>query len=1054
MFQKNVIIEDLEDLNSKLPFLKMEFASHAYTGGIIETLVGNIKDEELEDILGCLKENFPNFSIVGMSSFATTFLLYKKKKCVLLTFTLMKEATVTLFHNFAGAARSNSEIVTEAHEYSEKVSKQIKELKDVKAIQIFLAGRSALSPILINGLSKEIENVPVFGAVAAINRFDENDKNANFLSKADSFVISDDKFGKGVSIAVYQGKELYAYVDYLFGWEPIGRYMDIEASNEAENGSIIVSSLDGKKPVEVFTKYLGVRASDALVPNLGEFPLVVERDGIIMGRTPSAAGENGEILLEGDIRKGEKVRFSFGVKEKILENTKSGAEKMKNFGAEYLQLIVCGNRLAFLRDDYHLELDYYSEGRYERPELCLGMGEIYRYEGKGGILNSALIAVGMREGIPEIPAYATNTNDNLEHEHKNGIIPLSERLAHFLSAMTGELIEAVEEAKAANDAKSSFLSNMSHEIRTPINAVLGMDEMIIRECKDPQILEYAQNIKSAGNTLLGLINDILDFSKIEAGKMDIILVDYDFSSVINDLVHMIKPKAQGKGLDFVVDVDEKIPSILYGDEIRIKQVITNVLTNAVKYTEKGYVALNIQHEMASDDEVILKFMIKDTGIGIKEEDLGKLTEAFQRVDEVRNRTVEGTGLGLNITQKLLEHMGSKLNVESNYGTGSIFSFDIRQKVIRNDPIGDYMEAYKKALIEQKKYHERFAAPDARVLVVDDTPINLDVFEGLLKTTKVKIDRAESGPECLEKTREKRYDIIFLDHRMPGMDGIETLKRLKEDDNNKNKGVPIICLTANAISGAREIYIRAGFDEYLTKPIMSEKLELLMTKFLPAEKVSIEITEVDADNQVNIEYDLLPHWIKNAPLIVLEEGIKNCGSQEAFVTAATTYRSNLEENYSAIKDAFENGDIENFTIKVHALKSSSRILGIYNLAELAEELEKAGDEKNIDFINKETPRLLNLYKDIWERMGSIPETDDEETELPLMEEKAVEDAKNALRELAQSFDFDSINYIMETIKGFRVPDEHREFFKNMRAAIHSADWDGIKKLLDAGGNDGQ
>jgi signal transduction histidine kinase/CheY-like chemotaxis protein len=616
------------------------------------------------------------------------------------------------------------------------------------------------------------------------------------------------------------------------------------------------------------------------------------------------------------------------------------------------------------------------------------------------------------------------------------------------------LQEALSAAEQANRAKTVFLSNMSHELRTPINTILGMNEIIRNESSDKKILSSSENIRKAGTSLLGIISDILDFSKIEAGKMDIILVDYDFSSVINDLVHMIKPKAQGKGLDFVVDVDEKIPSILYGDEIRIKQVITNVLTNAVKYTEKGYVALNIQHEMASDDEVILKFMIKDTGIGIKEEDLGKLTEAFQRVDEVRNRSVEGTGLGLNITQKLLELMGSKLNVESNYGTGSIFSFDIRQKVIRNVPIGDYMEAYKKALIEQKKYHERFVAPDARVLVVDDTPINLDVFEGLLKTTKVKIDRAESGPECLEKTREKRYDIIFLDHRMPGMDGIETLKRLKEDDNNKNKGVPVICLTANAISGAREIYIRAGFDEYLTKPIMSEKLELLMTKFLPGEKVSIEITEVDADNQVNIEYDLLPHWIKNAPLIVLEEGIKNCGSQEAFVKAATTYRSNLEENYSAIKDAFENGDIENFTIKVHALKSSSRILGIYNLAELAEELEKAGDEKNIDFINKETPRLLNLYKDIWERMVSIPETEDEEAELPLMEEKAVEDAKNALRELAQSFDFDSINYIMETIKGFRVPDEHREFFKNMRAAILSADWDGIKKLLDAGGNDGQ
>ena len=401
-----------------------------------------------------------------------------------------------------------------------------------------------------------------------------------------------------------------------------------------------------------------------------------------------------------------------------------------------------------------------------------------------------------------------------------------------------ELIDASERAIAASEAKSSFLSNMSHEIRTPINAVLGMNEMILRECEDDNILAYSNSIRTAGNTLLGLVNDILDFSKIEAGKMEIIPVDYDLSSVINDLVNMIQTKADDKGLTLALDINKNVPKLLHGDEVRIKQVITNLLTNAVKYTEKGKVTFCIRYDKIPDepDSVLLKVVVKDTGIGIKKEDMKKLFSEFDRIEEERNRKVEGTGLGMSITKRLLEMMDSSLTVESIYGLGSKFSFALKQTVVKWEEIGDYEAAYKASIGKRKKYREKFRAPTAEVLVVDDTPMNLDVFRSLLKKTAVKIDTAASGDEGLAISYDKKYDIIFLDHMMPEKDGIETLHELRSRPNDPNINTPTICLTANAISGAREQYLAEGFDDYLTKPIDSAKLENMLLEYLPKEKI--------------------------------------------------------------------------------------------------------------------------------------------------------------------------------------------------------------------------
>ncbi len=397
-----------------------------------------------------------------------------------------------------------------------------------------------------------------------------------------------------------------------------------------------------------------------------------------------------------------------------------------------------------------------------------------------------------------------------------------------------ELKGQKELADTANKAKSAFLANMSHEIRTPINAILGMDEMILRESAEKETLGYAADIQSAGKTLLSLINDILDFSKVEEGKMEILPTQYDLSSVINDLVNMILSRAEDKGLRFDVQADESTPHLLYGDEIRIRQCVLNILTNAVKYTEKGSVTLNIGYEKIDDGKILLRFRISDTGIGMKQEDMDKLFAPFARIEEMRNRTIEGTGLGMSITQQLLDLMGSKLEVESVYGEGSTFSFAVEQPVIKWEGVGHLTCRIDQSAESRKTYHELFHAPDARILIVDDTPVNLSVVKGLLKRTRMTVDTAESGPEAIKKAAEQKYDMIFIDHMMPGMDGIETLGELKKlPDADRTT---YVALTANAVSGARERYLAAGFSDYLSKPVDGRKLEKMLMAYLPKEKV--------------------------------------------------------------------------------------------------------------------------------------------------------------------------------------------------------------------------
>ncbi len=405
-----------------------------------------------------------------------------------------------------------------------------------------------------------------------------------------------------------------------------------------------------------------------------------------------------------------------------------------------------------------------------------------------------------------------------------------------LAVTTEALMEANAKAERASKAKTMFLANMSHEIRTPSNAILGKNEMILRESGEEEIVEYADHIKGASDTLLSLINDILDISKIEAGKYEIVETEYDLRDLLNDCYNMVKQRADSKGLSVVVECEKDIPSRLYGDGVRIRQVVNNLLTNAVKYTSEGTITFRVKNGGVSGENMTLVLSVEDTGKGMKEEDLPYLFDSFTRLDEEGNHHIEGTGLGLAITKQLVQLMGGDVDVYSEEGKGSLFYVRIPQKVVDYTAIGDFMQTKSAGSIERVRYAESFRAPKASILVVDDVPINLKVIAGLLKRTEVQVDFAERGEECLAKYMENHYDLILLDHMMPGMDGIETFTRMREMQKDGASQVPVIVLTANALSGAREEYLSLGFTDYLSKPVVGKDLEQMLLNYLPEELV--------------------------------------------------------------------------------------------------------------------------------------------------------------------------------------------------------------------------
>ncbi|MBO5372790.1 MAG: DegV family EDD domain-containing protein [Lachnospiraceae bacterium] len=405
-----------------------------------------------------------------------------------------------------------------------------------------------------------------------------------------------------------------------------------------------------------------------------------------------------------------------------------------------------------------------------------------------------------------------------------------------------------EEIQQMSQAKSKFFANMSHEIRTPINTIIGLNEMTLREEISDEIAENSINIQNASKILLALINDILDLSKIESAKMEIVPVQYETGAMFSDLVNLIWIRAHAKKLDFKIDISKDIPSMLYGDEIRIKQILTNLLTNAVKYTQTGSIKLTAQSEQVAPNTVQLRISVSDTGMGIRKEDIANVFTSFKRVDETINSSIEGTGLGLAISKQLIEMMGGKITVDSIYTKGSVFTVILNQKIVDSSPLGNMDFMLHKKLFDRKKYRQRFEAPEAKVLIVDDNAMNLMVACKLLRGTKVQIDTASSGKECLEKAKHKMYNVIFMDHIMPDMDGVKTLQKLRNHEKGMCQKVPVIALTANAMSGAEEIYERYGFQGYLAKPVNSALFEAMLLKYLPKDLVIFTAEAEDAEEE--------------------------------------------------------------------------------------------------------------------------------------------------------------------------------------------------------------
>lgn len=603
----------------------------------------------------------------------------------------------------------------------------------------------------------------------------------------------------------------------------------------------------------------------------------------------------------------------------------------------------------------------------------------------------------------------------------------------------------VLQTEDANRAKTNFVSNMSHEIRTPMNSIVGITEILLRSRHSPKEQEYLLNIQSSGRVLLTIINDVLDCSKMEAGKMQLFDEPYDTCSLFHDLRISMENRIGHSGLELIYDIDQDIPCKLKGDMGRIRQVIINLVNNAIKYTEKGSVRFSVHVRQKNTDKVMLYYEVADTGIGIRKEDQKILFDAFQRVEMDRNRYVEGTGLGLTISQNLVNMMGGVIEVESEYGKGSRFFFTIEQTIIDPTPVSAVNYNGQKDNVTEKEAECLFIAPEAHILLVDDNELNLVVAKELLKPLRMQIDTAENGLQAVKMVRGSQYDLVLMDHMMPVMDGIEAAKAIRALPEDKYQKLPIIALTANAMVDARKEFLNAGMNGFVAKPIdfarICNQLKLWLPKDLVRDVPKEEAKKLLADDLSDRE--IQPEDPQMG--FSFEEGVKHCGSKAALMKTIRIFYRMIDSKANKIEQCLKEGLISDYVIEVHALKSSALLIGAVPLSEAAKELEDYGKQGKTEVLEEKTPDVLTLYRDLKNILR--PYAEKEEDAKKEFSDGEWITALQQIHQCIEQFDLDGVDQIMEQLEEYQVPECIRESMDQLRVYVADVSMEEIMELTD-------
>lgn len=603
----------------------------------------------------------------------------------------------------------------------------------------------------------------------------------------------------------------------------------------------------------------------------------------------------------------------------------------------------------------------------------------------------------------------------------------------------------VLQTEDANRAKTNFVSNMSHEIRTPMNSIVGITEILLRSRHSPKEQEYLLNIQSSGRVLLTIINDVLDCSKMEAGKMQLFDEPYDTCSLFHDLRISMENRIGHSGLELIYDIDQDIPCKLKGDMGRIRQVIINLVNNAIKYTEKGSVRFSVHVRQKNTDKVMLYYEVADTGIGIRKEDQKILFDAFQRVEMDRNRYVEGTGLGLTISQNLVNMMGGVIEVESEYGKGSRFFFTIEQTIIDPTPVSAVNYNGQKDNVTEKEAECLFIAPEAHILLVDDNELNLVVAKELLKPLRMQIDTAENGLQAVKMVRGSQYDLVLMDHMMPVMDGIEAAKAIRALPEDKYQKLPIIALTANAMVDARKEFLNAGMNGFVAKPIdfarICNQLKLWLPKDLVRDVPKEEAKKLLADDLSDRE--IQPEDPQMG--FSFEEGVNHCGSKAALMKTIRIFYRTIDSKADKIEQCLKEGLISDYVVEVHALKSSALLIGAVPLSEAAKELEGYGKQGKTELLEEKTPDLLAMYRDFKDILK--PYADKEEAARQEASNGEWCQALQQIHQCIEQFDLDGVDRIMEKLEEYQVPECIRESMDQLRVYVADVSMEEIMELTD-------